>query len=94
VRELEQCVRRILLKRRYEGDYPASGPDILSELSGRMKQGDMDISTLLAGYCNYLYGQLGTYMAVAQKTGLDRRTAKKYSEDWQNKSRKGEHHDS
>ncbi len=40
----------------------------------------MSAKELLAYYCAQLYGELGTYEAVARQSGLDRRTVKKYSE--------------
>lgn len=40
--------------------------------------GEISIKELTEGYCLMLYEQLGTYEAVAARTGLDRRTVKKY----------------
>jgi DNA invertase Pin-like site-specific DNA recombinase len=36
------------------------------------------MTQLAAWYCNQLYEKYGTYQQVAKKTGLDRRTVKKY----------------
>lgn len=92
VRELEQCVKRIILRRHYEG-HPKKETDTLKELTNtkiiekqqpgealisRIKSGEIDASTLISGYCKLLYQQHGTYETVAKKTGLDRRTVKKY----------------
>ncbi|MCF8113541.1 MAG: sigma 54-interacting transcriptional regulator [Desulfotignum sp.] len=78
VRELEQCVRSVLLRRDYLGKQ-ASG-DL--SLSGFLCQGilaqDLPAADLLSGYCTLLYDTCGTYEKVARKTGLDRRTVKKY----------------
>jgi len=42
----------------------------------------MDIKELTCGYCAMLYKRHGTYGDVARITGLDRRTAKKYIEEF------------
>ncbi|MBF0376150.1 MAG: sigma 54-interacting transcriptional regulator [Desulfamplus sp.] len=47
-------------------------------LISRIKNGEIDASTLISDYCKYLYKKYGTYEAVAKKTGLDRRTVKKH----------------
>jgi DNA-binding transcriptional regulator LsrR (DeoR family) len=41
-------------------------------------QGNMDAQTLLAQYCTLLHQRFGTYEEVARRTGLDRRTVRKY----------------
>jgi DNA-binding NtrC family response regulator len=82
VRELEQAVRRVLLTGSYR-------PDLDSNLDANgladpwleaLTQGQLSAQDLLAGYCQRLYRQLGSYEKVAQQAGLDRRTAKKYIE--------------
>jgi len=80
VRELEQAVRRILLTNGYLPDtVPAPvGPE--ARLVSGIETGDLDAETLLSGYCRLLYARHGTYEEVARRTGLDRRTAKKYVE--------------
>lgn len=79
VRELEQCVRRILIKQRYEIDRSGlnRGDETDCFLEG-VKSGTLAAEGLLSGYCRMLYRRYGTYEAVAQKTGLDRRTVKRY----------------
>jgi MoxR-like ATPase len=79
VRELEQAVRRILLTGEYRGDLPTAGTDGESELVERLRAGTLDADQLLARYCAMLYQRLGTYEEVARRTGLDRRTARKYA---------------
>ncbi|UCG78369.1 MAG: sigma 54-interacting transcriptional regulator [Nitrospirota bacterium] len=83
VRELEQCIRRILLKRRYEIDLNSTpAGDIESLIIEGIKAGSLDAQTLLSHYCRILYDRYGSYEAVARRAGLDRRTAKKYIENW------------
>lgn len=78
MRELEQAVRRILLTGHYAGDVksPATSEDEQPAVS--MQAGRLSAEELLGGYCAALYRRLGTYAEVAARTGLDRRTARKY----------------
>lgn len=78
VRELEQCVRRILLTHRYEGDRAAISSDLRDVLTAGIDAGSYNAQDLLADYCGLLYERHGTYEEVARRTGLDRRTARKY----------------
>jgi hypothetical protein len=78
VRELEQAARRVLLTGAYEGQAPAAASDERSSLIRAIDDGSLDADQLLAAYCRLLHRRLGTYEAVAQRTRLDRRTAKKY----------------
>jgi DNA-binding NtrC family response regulator len=75
VRELEQAIRRILLS----GSYI---PQTITHKEGAefesIKRGEMTLEQLTRLYCRMLYQQHGTYEEVARRTGLDRRTAKKY----------------
>lgn len=77
IRELEQCVRRILLKNSYQwqndSDISASDP-----LMTGIENNSLTAHELLSYYCLNLYRKYGTYEAVAQQTRLDRRTVKKY----------------
>jgi transcriptional regulator with AAA-type ATPase domain len=78
VREVEQAVRRILLTGRYAPDTAQTVQDDESRLLAKLRAGDLRASELLARYCAILYRRLGTYARVAQRTGLDPRTARKY----------------
>jgi len=77
VRELEQCVRRVLLT----GD---CAPDAKltrgsgGGLASAFEAGNLTAEDLLARYCALLYGHRKNYVEVARITGLDRRTVKKY----------------
>lgn len=78
VRELEQCVRRVLLTGRCEPDEEVAFEESPVECFwAQARAGRLEAKELLAGYCALLHERLGTYEAVAQVTGLDRRTAKK-----------------
>ncbi len=76
VRELEQAVRRIIVN----GSYPTLDRPPVRDNTwlNKLQLGQLTAADLLSGYCYRLYQELGTYENVAQKAGLDRRTAKKY----------------
>lgn len=78
VRELEQCVRRVILKRRYEGRKESGERGMDSRFIRQVETGNLSVADLVTGYCTLLYKRHGTYETVAKKTGLDRRTVKKY----------------
>ncbi len=90
VRELGQCVRRILLNREYN---PFAEDTIEGRSSDRMvtagPAAEMDAQSLVKQYCHQLYCKYGTYGEVARCTRLDRRTVKKYIEEWQGRSPEG-----
>jgi MoxR-like ATPase len=77
VRELEQAVRRILLTGRYAAALPAAG-DGNEGLEVLFAEGRLTADELLARYCALLYRRFGNYAAVAERTALDPRTARKY----------------
>ncbi len=80
VRELEQAVRRILLTGRYAGDIAEAATNEEELLAEKLHGGGLTAEELLARYCALLYRRLGTYAAVARRTGLDPRTSRKYVE--------------
>jgi len=83
VRELEQCIRRILLKQKYEIDRVGGSPgDVEGRLIAGFREGSMNAEQVLSHYCMLLYERYGSYEEVARKTVLDRRTVKKYIDQW------------
>ena len=75
VRELEQVIRRVLLT----GGCPPDGPSgAVANLADDIQTGAITAEELVVRYCQVLYDSLGTYAEVARRTGLDRRTVKKY----------------
>lgn len=82
VRELEQCVRRVILARHYEGKGMARRSDPAATLARRVSDGDIDAQHLVSAYCHMLYQRFGTFEEVARRTRLDRRTVKKYIQEW------------
>jgi transcriptional regulator with PAS, ATPase and Fis domain len=80
VRELEQAVRRILLTGHYRGDHSAVAPDLSAQMVTGIEAGSVNAQQLLTRYCALLHERFGTYEEVSRRTGLDRRTVKKYIE--------------
>ena len=83
VRELEQCVRRIFLKGTYAGEISFQDEDLEKKLTSGIAQGNIDSYRLASGYCYLLYQRHQTFEEVARRTGLDRRTVKKYIQEWE-----------
>lgn len=78
IRELEQCVRRVLLTRQCAvdpGEAPTAAPSALTEEIAAER---LSADQLLARYCAILYERRGSYADVAGITQLDPRTVKKY----------------
>jgi Sigma-54 interaction domain len=81
VRELEQCIRQICLTGGYK---PDPNPKPVLENTGFLGQvdaGNLSARNLLSGYCGLLHRRLQSLEKVAEVTGLDRRTVKKYLEN-------------
>ena len=76
VRELEQAVLRILLTGRYGGESAVASAE--ADFWRQAQAGVLDARSLLARYCALLYQRCGHYEEVARRTGLDRRTVRKY----------------
>jgi hypothetical protein len=76
-RELEQCVRNIIIRRSYQPIATAStGP--------RIQDGRMTADELLAWYAALVYRQAGSYEEASRRLGLDRRTVKAKVESYLN----------
>ncbi len=80
IRELEQCVRQMLLKQSYRWQKHPSRQQQHNEFQKKYSQGALSAAELLSEYCTQLYAQHKTYEKVAKLTGLDRRTVKKHIE--------------
>jgi sigma-54 dependent transcriptional regulator, flagellar regulatory protein len=78
VRELEQAIRRVLVSGHYSGYGTWTRTNDADALAREMRLGALTAQQLQARYCALLYRELGTLEAVARRTGLDRRTVKKY----------------
>ncbi len=74
-RELEQCVRNILIRKEYQASRLAkrsNNRDIFSEA----REGKLTANELLSRYCTLVYAQTGSYEETARRLEIDRRTVK------------------
>jgi transcriptional regulator with PAS, ATPase and Fis domain len=74
-RELEQCVRNILIRKEYQSS-PVKGRRRRSDIFAPAYSGDLTASELLSRYCTLIYSQTESYEEVARRLEIDRRTVK------------------
>ena len=72
-RELDQCVRNVLIRRDYR---PSSPPQAGDGFEEDFRAGRLTAQQLLAQYCTRVYAQTGSYEETARRLGLDRRTVR------------------
>ncbi len=72
VRELEQCVRNVLVRKRYRP--PRRGPE--KALGQALIDSSLSAEALLDRYCASVYEATGSYVETGRRLGLDRRTVK------------------
>ncbi|HEY1337734.1 MAG TPA: sigma 54-interacting transcriptional regulator [Bryobacteraceae bacterium] len=74
-RELEQCVKNVLIRRNYQ---PSRGApdDPVEEFAQEARAGRILADDLLRRYVTIVYSRTGSYEETARRLGLDRRTAK------------------
>ncbi|MBL8210805.1 MAG: sigma-54-dependent Fis family transcriptional regulator [Bryobacterales bacterium] len=72
-RELEQCVRNLLIRGEYR---PAAAQTASLPWLAQAERGELTADALLNHYCRLVHGKAGTYEGAAEKLGLDRRTVK------------------
>ncbi len=77
VKELEQCVHRILLKGEYKGDNFENSYGEMEKFCSAIKKENLTAKELLSRYCKILYQSHKTIEEVSKITQLDRRTVKK-----------------
>ena len=78
-RELEQCVRNVLIRRDYRPSrVEARGGDLADDLAEMMRAGRMTADELLSRYCAMVYKLTGSYEETARRVKLDRRTVKRW----------------
>ncbi len=76
-RELEQCVRNILIHGQYSPESLGISRDQMERL-GKAARQKLTANQLLSQYAQSLYGQCGSYEETAKILEVDRRTAKRY----------------
>ncbi len=74
-RELEQCVRNILIRKEYQAPVVESSVKT-RDLFAEARQGTLTANELLTRYCSLVYSQTGSYEETARRLELDRRTVK------------------
>jgi DNA-binding NtrC family response regulator len=89
-RELEQCVKNVLIRRDYKPARPARGPvgeggrggasggtaSAMAQMVDDFRAGRVTADKLLTRYCTIIYRTTGSYEETARRVGLDRRTVK------------------
>ncbi|MGH9666660.1 MAG: sigma 54-interacting transcriptional regulator [Bryobacteraceae bacterium] len=74
-RELDQCVKNVLIRRDYHPSRWRTG-DAAENFQNDFRAGRLTAETLLSHYCTLVYSKTGSYEETARRTGLDRRTVK------------------
>jgi hypothetical protein len=74
-RELEQCLKNVLIRRDYRPSQPAA-EDAATALEQDLRTGRLTAEQLLSRYCAIVYRQTGSYEETARRLQLDRRTVK------------------
>ncbi len=79
IRELEQCVRNVMIRREYHpGMVPPGGQE--NQLQAALQEGSLTLEQLCRAYCTQIYSRVGSYAETARRLQIDRRTVKKYIE--------------
>ncbi len=72
-RELEQCVRNVLVRKEY---HPRGQPAASESLAREFLAGELSAEEMLRRYCTLVYAKTGSYDGAARRLGLDRRTVR------------------
>jgi transcriptional regulator with AAA-type ATPase domain len=80
IRELEQCVRNILVRGAYRPAEAGGGDDLTRSLE-RIEAEKLTADELLRRYCTLVYSRCGSYVETARRLGLDRRTVRARVDD-------------
>jgi len=75
VRELEQCVRNLVIRGTYEPQGSARG-EARAEFLAAVEAGALSADALLRHYCTWVYARTGSYSDTARRLGLDPRTVR------------------
>ncbi len=74
-RELEQCVKNVLIRRNYRPS-TAAPADVVEEFAEDARACRLSADELLSRYVTIAYSRSGSYEETARRLGLDRRTVK------------------
>ena len=75
-RELEQCVKNVLIRRDYQPSPPPRIENPVEEAVEEFRTGKLTAEQLLSRYCTIVYRQTGSYEETARRLQIDRRTVK------------------
>jgi DNA-binding NtrC family response regulator len=75
-RELEQCVRNVLIRRNYRPARAARATSPLDRVVDDFRSARLTADELLSRYCTIVYARTDNYEEVARRLRLDRRTVK------------------
>jgi transcriptional regulator with PAS, ATPase and Fis domain len=75
-RELEQCVRNVLVRGAYRPAAELVRAEAGDDLAAAIGAGSLTADDLVARYCAAVYARSGSYERTARSLGLDRRTVK------------------
>ncbi len=75
IRELEQCVRNVVIRQAYRPPCQAASAP-LEALTQALSQGTLTADALVSQYCTLVFAQTGSYSETARRLQLDRRTVK------------------
>jgi transcriptional regulator with PAS, ATPase and Fis domain len=75
-RELEQCVRNVLIRKEYHPPTAAGHAPEAQRLAEDLDAGRLSAEDLLQRYCALVYSRTRNYEETARRLGLDRRTVK------------------
>ncbi len=81
MRELDQCVRNLLIHGRYLPALQAPPTDALEPLFRQMRAAQADLDEVVSTYSRWVYAKEGSYSRAGQTLGIDRRTVAKHVGD-------------
>ncbi|MGH7819141.1 MAG: hypothetical protein ACREQ9_05155, partial [Candidatus Binatia bacterium] len=74
IRELEQCVRNVMVRGAYRPARPPEPTD--DDPFAAAREGALTAEELVGRYCAHVYSITGSYVETARRLGLDRRTVR------------------
>jgi len=81
MRELDQCVRNLLIHGRYLPPRQPEPTDGLEPLFHQMRAAQADLDAVVSTYSRWVYSREGSYARAGQTLGIDRRTVAKHVGD-------------
>jgi transcriptional regulator with GAF, ATPase, and Fis domain len=76
IRELEQCIRNLLIHGNYLPPTAPQEASVLDSLFQQMRNAEIDLAHVISAYTSWVYARVGSYSRAGQVLGVDRRTVK------------------